>query len=667
VLSYDGSRWSSIPVYAPAAYDAGARRSTQTRHRAGVFSIGRLPSQHPDAGRILVGGDGTFGVLEKDSLHVMSYQSLLPLLSASAREEVGTVTHVQATRNAAYFLTRRALYRWTGESVSVWSINDVPRRSALSPQPGASASGDRRGSEDAGAFSTLFAVQDTLYVHVAGVGLLYADGPTLRRISPNRPFADRDVRVVLGNDRSDSGSLLIGTARGAFFEMSRDGGVEALDWEVQSWLARFELAHGTRLPDGTLALATRQGGVARVTATGDRLHVLDTRIGLPSNVANHVFLDRGAGLWISLGDGLARVDALAPFTYFDEPLGLSTGVSALARHDGVLYACSRSGLHRLGTAQGTFARMASVPDLRTPCTSLASTSGGLLVATRRGVAVYNPGTPVYFANPDTNTETGSTLLHLMPNTAFVTGAQGGIKRLRFENDRWRISSSSLSSPELDTTFVQDVAWQSTGTLWATAADHVLRVENAMSDIPTVTRFDAADGLSASPDMRVFVIADTVYVSTKNGLHRHTNAADTSGSFVPDTTFDPDWAQDGSEVTHLIEVENGGVWGRAIESSSSGQRVVTSMYQGPQGRLHNSRPLVPFRDEVRGPFYVEGQVVWVGDRGVSPLGCLSCLYRTGCAIGGPYTGRSSPHPSRLSWRSTVHGLWRGALGDNDPGA
>ena len=214
--------------------------------------------------------------------------------------------------------------------------------------------------------------------------------------------------------------------------------------------------------------------------------------------------------------------------------------------------------------------------------------------------------------------------------------------------------------------MQHLAWSSNGAIWATAENHVLRVQNPLSDGPDVTRFDDANGLPVSSDMRVFTLSDTVYVSTKNGLYRYIHAdasSRKSAVFVPDTTLDPNWAKEGAYVTHLIATDDGSVWGRAIESSPNGQRVITSLYQGPAGRLHNSRPLVPFRDQVRGPFYIEDRVVWIGDRGVSPLSRLDFTGILATSATGPAaqtTGgaaREAPliqQVSTVSPRSTVFG-------------
>lgn len=637
VLSYDGTRWSVIPV---RSEDLG--RSNQ-ESQTSVFAIERLPSGHSDAGRILVGATGAFGMLHEDDVGRQTFHALSQYLDPDEKQQLGTVSQIAATQYAAYFLTDRRLYRWQDDSVSVWSIADLPDQNS-SDQHSKGNSGDRlRGDRTADEkppapeFSSLYTVRDTPYVHVKETGLFRVNGGELQPVSPQRPFADVDVRVVLPSGTADRPSLLVGTKEGGFFDLARSGAVRALEWPVESWLRAHDLSHGVRLADGTLALATRDAGVARVTDAGRLLHVLGTNTGLHTNVVNHLFVDDAGSLWLSLGDGVSRVDVSAPFTYFDEALGLSAGVQALARHENMLYACTRNGLHRLDTSEGAFPQMTAVPGIEAHCTGLASTPNGLITATNKGTFVYRTSGIVYpvDAKAAPSPSSATTVLHPDDDLAFVAGTPSGVRRLRLVNGRWTPDPTFTQPPELASTSIHDLAWDDTGSLWAAGPDTVLRVANADSPSPTVTRFDETSGLPVSRDMRVFAVDGNVVVSTRHGLHRPADAL-APRTFVPEPSFGASWAEEDAYVTHLIETEGGGVWGRAIEAGPDGSRVITSMHKGPAGQFRNSRPFVPFRDGVHGPFFIEGAVVWIGDRGLAPLSRLdfSSILQTSASPPGP---------------------------------
>lgn len=611
VLSYDGARWSVIPVHhAESDPIPGGTQIPGSTQRRNVFSIGRLPAGHPDSGRILVGARGTFGMLRRDSLGQQVYRPLSTQIAPDGAAQVGTVSQIAATRQAAYFRTDRRLYQWKNGNLSTWSPSDLPDR----PAPSSDAA--------AASFSALFTVRDTAYVHVRGAGLWMIEAGRFERVAATGRFANADVQVLLPHGDAETPSLLAITSSGAFFEITTTGTTWALDGPVEDWLEAHGLIHGTRLRDGSLALATRDGGLIRTTATGQRIHVLDTGTGLQTDVVNHVFADRAGSLWLSLGDGIARVDASAPFSYFDESLGLSSGVEALERHIGTLYACTRDGLHRLASPAGAFARMRPVPGVDTACSGLASTAGGLLVATAEGTLVVREDGTIYTVDPDNaySAVATPTLLHPAPGLAFVATAQGGVERLRTNKGRWTLDTSFSTPTELDALSLHDLAWARDGSLWAAAPEEVIKLDNARSPSLTVTRFGETSGLPVSRDMRVFTVGDGVFVGTRNGLYRHVDTTAAS-SFVPDTTFEASWAEEDAYVTHLIETAGGGVWGRAVENDADGGKVITSIYQGPAVQVHNSRPLVPFRDVIRGPFLIEGPILWVGDRGIAPLSRL----------------------------------------------
>jgi hypothetical protein len=85
-------------------------------------------------------------------------------------------------------------------------------------------------------------------------------------------------------------------------------------------------------------------------------------------------------------NGVARVEAQSPLSLFDERNGLAGSVSAIARHDGVLYAGTTTGLYRLRPAQaGRASYFEALPDISEEVQSLLSTGTGLLVG---GKGVY---------------------------------------------------------------------------------------------------------------------------------------------------------------------------------------------------------------------------------------------------------------------------------------
>ncbi|NBB73105.1 MAG: hypothetical protein GVY35_05425, partial [Bacteroidetes bacterium] len=596
LLAYDGVRWSAIPVGASAAT---GRRSQS------VYSVARLPRGHPAAGRILVGAEGTFGVLRPDTLGRMAYDPLSDRLPA-AEQSVGTVWKTSATTRAAYFLTPERLFRWHGGALQAWSTAD------LSVPAGVDTSGFAPPVQRAFFFS--FVVRDTLYVQVRGAGLFRADGDRLRLVPDGTRFAANGIYALMPHPEG----LLIGVRSEGLFV--HDGtAARPLDGAVEPWLRTHQLYHGTRLADGTYALATRQGGLIRMAAAGQRLRVIDTSVGLRDDKVHYVYEDRAGSVWLALNDGIARIDLTAPYRYYDEALGLAGEVQTLARHNGTLFAGTTTGLYRLRPQRGGFPRFERVPGFTVECTDLASTAAGLLIVTQTRVAVWQDG-QVYTVDAGPSSGVPRAVAQATSTLSFVGYDDGGIRRLRRIDGRWQQGAAipGIDRPAADLAVAED------GTLWAASyTDGVIRIQRPEAAAPAVTRYGLDDGLPVLIDLKVHAIDGTVYFGTRQGLHRFVDDDSRGdggrGRFVPDSTFGADWANSTRFVTHLVAAGPGRVWGRAADLTAPEDAVTVAPFRRQaDGRWQRGDLLPPVQNGVARALFATPEAVWIGTQRPAPL-------------------------------------------------
>ena len=593
LLAYDGVRWSAIPV--------GASAATGRRSRS-VYSLARLPRGHPAAGQILVGAGETFGVLRPDSLGRMAYDALSDRLPA-AEAPIGTVWKTSATTRAAYFLTPERLFRWYGGTLHTWTKAD------LSVPAGADTSAFAPPDERAFFFS--FVVRDTLYVQVRGAGLFRADGDRLRLVPDGTRFAGDGIYALMPHPEG----LLVGV-RGVGLFVHDGTAARPLGGAVEPWLRTNQLYHGTRLADGTYMLATRQGGAVRMTADGQPLHVLDASVGLRDDKVHYVYEDRAGSVWLALNDGLARVDIAAPYRYYDAALGLAGDVRTLTRHNGTLFAGTTTGLYRLRPQRGGFPRFERVPAFTMECTDLVSTSAGLLVATQSQVAVWQAGQARTVTGAPPTAEPRAMLPASRAAGLVYVGYDDGLRRLRRVDGRWQVGAAvqKVAGP------VTGLAMTSGGTLWAaTYADGVFRVREPDTDAPVVTRYGLDDGLPVLIDMKVHSVGAQVYFGTRQGLHRFVTDGTGRGRFEPDSTFGADWAASTTFVTHLADVGDSRLWGRAANLTALEDAVTVAPFrrQG-DGRWQRGDLLPPVQNSVARALFATPDAVWVGTVGAPPL-------------------------------------------------
>lgn len=592
LLAYDGERWNAIPV--------GVSQATGRRSKR-VLSVGRLPDGHPDAGRILVAAEGTFGVLRPDSLGRSSFVALSDRLPQDERD-LGIVWKTSATSRAGYFLTGRRLFRWADDSLHVWTTADLSLPSDEPPT-------DIAPPEDREFFFS-FVVRDTLYVQVRGVGLFRAEGTRLRLLPDGRRFADDGIYAILPH--GDDG-LLIGTRSEGLF---RHDGIRAtaLDWPIEPWLNAHQLYHGTRLPDGSYALGTRQGGVLHMTAEGQRIRVWDATTGLQADKVHHTFVDRDGSLWLALDEGLSRVDLQAPYTYISSSMGLNAPVETLERHAGRLFVGTASGLYRLEGRPGTVPRLRPVPGFDLEVTDLRSTPHGLVVVSQRQVRVWRADTSYPVTNGRSDTTPRVVLVsRVHPDVAYVGCVTGGIVRLRVANGRWQ---QDAWLPNVDIS-ISELAEGDDGTLWAAGfTEGTVRIQQPTTDAPTVSRYGLTDGLPVLIDLNVFAVNGRVVFGTRQGLHRFDPKTE---RFMPDSTFGATWAASSHYVTHLVSKTNRRLWGRAADlTDRTAGRIVAPLRQTDTGSWTHGSSLPPVRSSVVRTIHPEPDAVWLGGRGIAPL-------------------------------------------------
>ncbi|WP_022835233.1 ATP-binding protein [Salisaeta longa] len=553
------------------------------------------PPEHPTPGRVLVGSEGTFGWLRPDSLGRMTYEALSD--SQAVADPFGTVWKTSATSRAAYFLTTQRLFQWKNDTLHVWHTTDI--------QFPASADTSQLAPPAAREFFFSFVVRDTLYVQMRGVGLLYADGHTLRPLPGGLSLGGRDGIYALLPYRNHQ--LLIGTrTQGLFIYTGRT--IRPVDWPVEPWLLRNQLYHGVRLPDGTYALGTRRGGILRMTARGERLYVLDESNGLPDQKVHFLRTDREGNLWAALNQGIARIDVASPYTYVTNHLGFDTSVNAVAWFQEKLMLGTNAGVYRMRPRAGAFPTFELLPLPTVTCSDIQPTPQGLLVALQTGLYVYTPEESYrVLSTADKAEQVVRTLTLPAPSAryAYVGFRNGGVGRLVVRDGRWTLDRMLPGTHDASVTHVVETAG---GTLWAsTFANGALRIEHPERENPRVTRWGLDDGLPVLIDLTLHSIRDTVYFATRQGLYRFDAATQ---RFRPDSTLLPRWARSDQFVTSLQRGPTDWLWGRAADMNARRDASILRPLRRTATGWQPGRPVAATRPSVVYDLAIGARGLWV---------------------------------------------------------
>ncbi len=478
LLVYDGARWQLIEL----------------PNRATVRSLAV-----GDNDRVYLGAENDFGYLAAAPDRTAQFISLLERIPP-AKRRFGSVWRSWATPDGVFFQTYRYLFHLVGDAVHIHE-----------PEGGA--------RED---FVWSHWVNQTLYVHQRHVGLLRLGGDETLRLAPGgEEFAERRVCALLPFDEK---RLLAVTRDSGLWLYAPDAGDAEAFPLLPSPAKPFDINHACSLPDGRLAIATERFGVLICDRQGRLLEIVGPREGLGSPSVHWVYGDWQGGLWAAHRNGLARIEACAPLSYFDEALGLGGRVFALHRHAGRLYAGTLAGLFEL-TGAGPVAgqsRFQRVPGIETDCWHLTTNGPDLLVAAGDGAYVVTPRP----AGPPTarklKLEDRPYAFHSDPvqSGRIYVGARRGLHRLTRRGADWTVESSVFGIQDETRSIVATEEGLWCGTMYQGA--YLIPLESLRradsTGAPPAIKIDESVGLPTQRETFVALVNGKALLATQRGVH-----------------------------------------------------------------------------------------------------------------------------------------------------
>jgi signal transduction histidine kinase/ligand-binding sensor domain-containing protein len=532
VLEYDGASWRTIP----------------THNYAKVSSLYLDPS-----GRIFVGANGEFGYLKPDAKGTLSFESLSDNLSTT----FGEIIAVLGTKAGIYFVGKRNVYLWQNRLVREWHTED-PIRSAYSVNG-----------------------QIYFYQKKKGLTLFNGEHSTAVALAPGLPPL-LDLSALLPLDAS---TVLIATSNQGLFRLVGNR-IERFESPTNAYLIANQVSAGLRLGNGTLALATLQGGVAILDLQGGMKQIIRGK-GFDDTQANSLFQSRGGILWMALNDGIAQMDIPSPVSVFDEEIGLKGEVNQVLRHQGRMYIGTLNGLYYL---DGFTVR--PVSGLNASCFYLAETTNGLLAATSKGVYRVS-GTS---AQPLTRDFAVS--LHPLQSDRDVVfvGLESGLGLLNMRSGSYR-QVPGLSDQ------ISGITEDRSGNVWLETLSRGL-----YRTTPQATErklYGKAEGLTTPLYNQVINTTQGLIAWNKNGTFRYEGSKD---RFLAYNLFGTDSSAASYWKGSLVEDRSGNFW-----TTQGDEKNITLYKKQPSGTYHEiTRPFGGFTDRTFKTIYPDSDsVVWFG--------------------------------------------------------
>ncbi len=301
-------------------------------------------------GRMFAGGSRTFGEVIEDPTGLLLYQPLESHLAPADRVFSDVWQTLVSREGTAYFRAPERLVLLEGT--------------------------DARAFAPAGRFSAATLVDNALYAHDTGLGILRLGPAGFSAVSGGEFFKNIRVSALA---EGLAGSLLVGTQdRGLFRLDPKTGHTESLT-ASHPVLASSEILSVRQIDAGSIAVGTLRSGLFLLSASG-AIFKMDMDRGLPDNAVLALQTSSGS-LWAGTSGGVAQFLLPGPVQSFSTREGLPGIVESIVRHEGSIYAATSQGVFRLTCGAKAFEEVAS---LRKQSFALLS-AGSLLAATADGV------------------------------------------------------------------------------------------------------------------------------------------------------------------------------------------------------------------------------------------------------------------------------------------
>jgi signal transduction histidine kinase/ligand-binding sensor domain-containing protein len=284
----------------------------------------RMPGQialsliYDDDERIYVGGLGEIGYVsvsapaDPSSGNPWHYESLTSLIADTV--EFSSVWYSEKTDDGIFYLSNEYFFHYDGERVHA-----IPAQTR---------------------FSHLFTMEGEVYVREAPFGLKKYSGGELVAWEKGSLFGNTTLRSVI---ELEDGTVLFVTYFGLLFFDGQD--FRPFDNDAADYLSVNFIDMAMQLADGTIAIATRNGGIVWLRRDGSLINILTEDSGLISNTVYGLLQDNKGSLWAATINGLSRIDLQLPFRYFDSRHGLSDTANRITSRNDTIFVSGSRGVY----------------------------------------------------------------------------------------------------------------------------------------------------------------------------------------------------------------------------------------------------------------------------------------------------------------------------------
>jgi len=268
-------------------------------------------------GRVFVGAQNEFGFLAPDSIGQMKYFSLSERLGDEyAWFDFIWGTHI--TKYGVVFQSEDYLFIYKNDSLQV-----------LTPET---------------SYHKAFYAGGEYYTRQDGIGLTRLENNQQLLVPQGEIFADMNVFGIIP---VSNGRMVIATESDGLYMMDPGNGkqtITRLITNIEDLLLQVAIYNAVKIDDSRISLGTWGNGAIVVDTSWNLVTLLDKYSGLQDPIVTEQFVDRSGNLWLTLSDGISRVEINSQLTSYSDQAGLLGSVQSITRFNNTLYVATLRGL-----------------------------------------------------------------------------------------------------------------------------------------------------------------------------------------------------------------------------------------------------------------------------------------------------------------------------------
>ncbi|MDA3779398.1 MAG: ATP-binding protein [Bacteroidales bacterium] len=542
VIEYDGENWRTIPL------------SNNSTVRS--LSIN-------NKGKVFVGGVEEFGYLCPNLKGNLEYHSLKHLLD-SLQQHFGDIWSTECIGDDTYFLSDNYIFKYSNSEIKYW---------------------DKTQSY----FYLMFNINNNIFIHEVGKGLLKMENDKLSLIEDGGFFADKRIHTILPYNNK----LIIGTRYSGLYiynsnndkkRITKYSAISSQTKELNDFFIKNTIYSGTQISDSTFAISTLSGGAVIFNINGIVSDVINNESTDIPRTIHCLYYSPQQSLWLGLGNGIGKVNISQPFRYWNEKNGINGTITDLIGFDNKLYVASSTGIYHFDreakkkecnissfTKIDEFAEQVWVLDYFMPPDSINNLKKSdkkknnyfpikkpvLIAGTNQGLFLYKNNKRKEIFDFKSISTIFQSEKH--PGEIFI-GLRKGIALISYKDGNWYNHGMIKGIKSSVRTIKEDEK----GNIWFTEEFNGLykiNIESLLSNDKTQVwennktttyHFDTTNGLPCNTGIVIHHLEDQMKFSCSTGFY---NYNDSNKTFTPDTSIGDNYADSSWSNIPLIRLGN----------------------------------------------------------------------------------------------------------------